>query len=365
MNLERDNLTAGLFVLLGLALGLGLVFALADLDRFFEKTQHVDVVYSLRDGLRGLKVGAEVSLGDEPVGSVAAINDVVEDGRVTAKRVSLTIPARYRLRRDAVIELVVPPLGSGTRLNIRSVGAGELYAHDQKQPIEGAMAGSLLTDNLMRDAGIRDAQRRQIQRIIANIADITDALKTDVPTLIADARQAATRLKDAAARIDTLLADKDQTLRETLDNVHSLSGRLLPMIDEAKAVVDSARIAMTEVKTLILTRRPHLEKMLADLQITGEQLKLAAIEIRRSPWRLLYKPSQKELASDNLYDAARSFAMAASTLDATVQALAAVQQRDPADEPQLRELLDYLDAVTVRFTEAQGQFWTALDRNAR
>jgi ABC-type transporter Mla subunit MlaD len=379
MNLERDNLSAGLFVLMGLVLGVVLVFALADVDRLFRKTQTIDVVYSLSDGLRGLKAGAEVSLGDEPIGSVSAIDDVIEEGRVVAKRVSFAIPDHYRLRRDAVIELVVPPLGAGTRLNIRSVGVGETYEHGVDEPLAGAMAGSLLTESLMRDAGIGDEQRRQIQRIITNVADMTDALRADIPELTgaarrmlteaeplaADARQAAAHLKDATARINALLADKDPTIRETLDNVHALSQRLMPVIDEAKTAVDNIRVATDEVKSLILTRRPHLEKMLADLQLTGEQLKLAAIEIRRSPWRLLYKPSQKELASDNLYDAARSFAMAASTLDATVAALATVQQRDPADEPRIRELLDYLEAITQRFTEAQDQFWTALDQASR
>ncbi len=395
MNHERDNLTAGLFVLAGLVLGIGMVFFLTDFNALFQKTQKVDVAYSLSDGLQGLKIGAEVSLGDEPIGSVVAIDNVEQDQRVTGKRVTIEIPARFKLRRDAAIELVVPPLGAGTRLNIRSVGAGEAY--DGRQPIEGTLAGSLLTANLMRDAGIMDQQRQQIQQIIANVAQITETLKNDLPPLTAalredipaitarlredvpqitasarrvladaeplaaDARLAVASLKESLARVDTLLADKDQTLRETLDNVHAISAKVLPILDDARTSVQNIKVATGEVKALILMRRPHLEKMLANLQLTGEQLKLAAIEIRRSPWRLLYKPSRKELETDNLYDAARSFALAASVLDTTIQALRDIQQREPADEQQVAELVDYLEKLTGRFTEAEGQFWSALD----
>ena len=42
----------------------------------------------------------------------------------------------------------------------------------------------------------------------------------------------------------------------------------------------------------------------------------AMIEIRRSPWKVLYRPTEKELENELLYEATRSFAVAAADMKA-------------------------------------------------
>jgi hypothetical protein len=110
-------------------------------------------------------------------------------------------------------------------------------------------------------------------------------------------------------------------------------------------------------------QRPVLERMVANLQLSADQLKLATIEIRRSPWRLLYKPDEKELETDNLYDAARSFALAAGTLDAATQSLQAVAEKTPNDQAKIEEMVKHLEALYERFEEAEAEFWKALKDN--
>jgi len=100
----------------------------------------------------------------------------------------------------------------------------------------------------------------------------------------------------------------------------------------------------------------------------SDQLKLASIEIRRSPWRLLYTPTEKELETDNLYDAARSFALAAGDISTTADALHAIVQRyegdvDPND-PNLKVMLDNLHATFEKMSAAEKKFFDALDVKA-
>ncbi|MCC7407501.1 MAG: hypothetical protein IT442_05480 [Phycisphaeraceae bacterium] len=400
----HDNLRAGLFVLGGVALAMAVIFALSDVGAFFQRTRALRVSYKLSDGLRGLKEGAVVSLGDTPIGEVTAIEDAFEapgeggDGRVVGKIVSAEIPRRYRLHRNARVELVVPTLGSGTKLNITSVGDGELYKGPE--PIPGALAGSQLTDNLMRDAGIQDQQRHEIQQIIANLQQITQTLREDLPTLTAsarkilgeteplsaDARESVAELKASLSRInelvgqvqghsgpwferidkitasttsltgrmDQLLTDKDQALRQTIDQIHDLSAK-------AAAAAEDARAVVAEMRTLAASSRPGMERVMANLQLTGDQLKLAAIEVRRSPWRLLYSPSKKELETDNLYDAARSFALAASTLEGSLASLKEVTADTPEDRARIEQMNAYLDKLYGRFQEAEQAFWRELE----
>lgn len=302
MDSQRNNLLAGIFLLLGALALCAVIFLLADLPSFFEPQQHVRVIYRLSDGLQGLRPGAALTLGGQPVGQVTDITDVCAPAdnpqRVVAKLVTLQLPQRYRLYDNAEIELVVPTLGAGTYLNIRNVGDGTPLRPDQ--PLQGAVAGNLLTASLLRDAGVDDQQRRQIREIISNVRDLSAAAAS------------------AAARLDTLLASS----------------------------------------------QPLIARTLASLETTAAQLKLASIEIRRCPWRLLYRPTNRELETENLYDSARSFALAADSLDSAAQSLAALRQSPAADPADVQRMLEHLRQLFSRFEHAERQFWQSLDRQA-
>ncbi len=417
MNQQRDNIKAGLFVLGGAVLMLVCVLILSDLEHLIEGRQSVTVYYPLGDGLRGLKVGAPVTLGDESVGTVTTIRDRVESEaggpqRVVGKVVVVSIPERYQIYDNAWVEMVVPALGSGTRLNIRSVGDGRPY--DPQEALEGRLAGSLLTENLVRDMGIEDRQREQIRGIIANVEAITATIRQDLPgitaagrklledagPLITDARAITARTNDAVddiaeltaevrkratpwlERIDTitvaverslvslrgLIEDKGPALGETIDNAKAITAGVKDRaLDQVITALESAAVALAhfresagEVRALAAGQRPVIERALANAQLTTAQLKLAAIEIRRSPWRLLYEPDDHELDTDNLYDAARSFALAAGALDAAAQSLQAVSALE-GGEDQVREKLAYLQAIFERFEQAEKGFWKALE----
>jgi len=374
MTLERDNLKAGLFVVVGIVLGLVVVLTLSDLRQLVQEKQTITVSYRLSDGLQGLKEGSTVTLGDLPVGQVTRITtDEVEEAdgikRVVGQLVTLEIPKDYQLRENARIELVVPTLGSGTMLNISSVGDGPLYKGDA--PIAGALAGSALTANLMRDAGIEQQQREQIQQIIANARDLTATLKQDLPEITADARAAIADLKQTLADLRVVMADVRTRSGDWFDRVDQItlsiqqaSGRIDSLLEDKgpalRETIDNVKDTTARARELIIARRPTIERMLANLSLTAAQLKLASIEIRRSPWRLLYKPSDEELETDNLYDAARSFALAAGTLDTSLASLQAMQQAENVDPQQIQEMLEYLEKIFAKYQEAEDAFWTAL-----
>ena len=408
MRHEHDNLKAGLFVLVGIVLALGAVLVLSDLEKLIERKRSVTVIYGLNEGLRGLKEGAAVTLGDVPVGTVREIEDVFDQtGRVISKQVSISIPAHYQLAADAVIELKAPLIGTGTTLNIRSVGQGEPY--DPGSTIKGVVPGQFV-----EQFGIGPPQREQLRAIIANVESITTQLREDLPHISAKLRSAVARvdaimanaasgvsdLRAAAADVKAIVADvgdrrkgwlehvdhiaesadqmvagvrdlvrdKDPALRSTIDNIEDITshvrGRTLAQVEEALATATSAlgnaETATKELKAVVIGQRPVLERALANAQITTDQLKLAAIEVRRSPWRLLYEPDDEELETDNLYDAARSFALAAGTLDATAQSLSTFAARSPDDTSRIQEMLDYLETLFGKFQEAEQAFWEAL-----
>ena len=415
MKQERDHFKAGLFVIAGIVLAIVVIFILADLDRLFEQQQTIKVYYPLDEGLQGLKNGAAVTLGDQPIGNVTLIEDKIdksEDGamRVVGKIVIASIPERYDIFRNAIIELKAPLIGSGTSLNIRHVGAEIPYNEDT--PITGHIAGNAQVQELIRETGIGSEQRQQIGNIIANIEALTTALREDIPaitnstkqmmsnanTAVNDLKETAMKLRNVTDHIEKrstdwlnrvdrmtlsadqtlttardLVQDKDATLRQSVDNVYQVTQtikdktvvQITDALDQAISAIENFRLTSGHLKTFVVGQRPVLERAMANAKLTTDQLKLAAIEIRRQPWRLLYEPDNQEIQTDNLYDAARSFALAASTLQATSESLQALSDDQTINQQQVKNTLDYLESVFTKFEDAEAVFWDALKNTSK
>lgn len=471
MNQDRDNLKAGIFVLVGLVLVLLVIYLLTDLTRLTEQRQLVRVYYHLSDGVQGLKNGAIVTLGDQPIGEVQNIDPYAEtggDGRIIGLTITLAIPDRFKLYWDAEIELVVPPLGTGTRLNIRSVGGritkpGQaplpLYTSDTTIPpaavpdwaiygatdgklrvrsemsdqellaaypgptnaIPGALAGSVLVRNLATEVGIQGEQRSQIQQIIGNVAAITAEVKGQLPDMLKTGKRVLDNVEkvsekanvaldkatetvdnvkaisvtfkersDAwAERIDKtldntqalakkardLLDEKSPTISTALDNVKDASANLKDVtqdvrdtqmakisaaVDKATTALENLRAASASIRDIAAGQKPVLERTLANAQLMSDQLKLLAIELRRTPWRLLHAPTEEELDTDQLYDAARSFALAAGALDSASANLKAVASQPDASGETVGGMVEHLAALFEKFKEAEKTFWEQL-----
>ncbi len=461
MTSDRNNLKAGLFVLIGIVLGFGVILVLAwsNVSEWMTSAQTVTVRFALRDGLRGLKEGSIVTVGDVPAGTVQDIRDDVQgttrqpgridqSGLVVAKLVDIELPAKYKLYDNAVVELVVPPLGSGTRLNIASFGyapqptgatgeppavdldgherVGDRWRYEPGEVIPGELAGSQLTASLVKDIGIGEMQRQQIRQIIADVQRLVAAvaekpeaisglidslhataaaLERDVPKITGPV---AEKMDGIVGNVDHLADEADSVVTrisgradEWLDRISSVTasadaimtrvegmvgedGSISRTIDEARTLLSDARQVVgeenrqqvsatlsnletttSELRALVVTQRPVLERLIANARLTSDQLKLAAIEVRRSPWRLLYKPSEKEVAHDNLYDAARSYALAAGALETTSETLRALLERFPEtldeDDHNLKLMLDHLHLSMEQFIKAEKRFWEALE----
>ena len=136
------------------------------------------------------------------------------------------------------------------------------------------------------------------------------------------------------------------------------------VLGKAETSLDNVIAATGEVKELTVTQRPVLERTLANAQLASDQLKLATIEIRRSPWRLLYVPKDEELETDNLYDAARAFALAAGTLDSASSELRAVVEKSPNNKSEIERQIKHLELLFERFEESEKRFRAALEDRA-
>jgi DNA repair exonuclease SbcCD ATPase subunit len=104
------------------------------------------------------------------------------------------------------------------------------------------------------------------------------------------------------------------------------------VLDEVKATAANAKDLSGNIRSVIASNKSRLDEIIKSANLASQNLAAASSEIRRSPWRLLYKPSEGEVANQNLYDAARQFAEASRKLQDSSAAL-----RDTLHDPNVKE----------------------------
>jgi ABC-type transporter Mla subunit MlaD len=304
--------------------------------------------------------------------------------------------------------------GSGiSRDFTRNIGITDLQRFQIQESIDNIHE---ITRNFRLVSAELGARPKDLADTINHIKEITAALRKDLPEITASVKASLAKAEKIVGDAEMAMADVQATIssaRKVVGDVEARSGPWLDRVDDitkdARAAVENLRKvvaendpriaaaimniegmtktakeqtlvqieealniatkairnlekASEEVKTMVIGQRPVIERFLANGQLMTAQLKLAAIEVRRSPWRLLYTPGDDEIAADNIYDAARSFALAASTLDAAARSMQAVAEKDPNNQAQIKRMLDDLEKLFGKYKEAEDEFWKALQK---
>jgi ABC-type transporter Mla subunit MlaD len=399
----RNNIVAGLFIVVSLVLGVWVSFKLSDRPAM-GGMRHFTVRFSLEDGATGLKRGSPVLLGGQPIGRVQHVEFATGAGGVAeAVNVGVEVRGDLTLYENAGVYLQLPLLGTLSSINISSVGSSQVATHTgSSAAIEESevVVGHIAPPGFLAQAGFGSEQAAQLraslssmQTAIDRVAKLVetggpkvDAALTDAQALLAQLRDrlsewsskidtTAANIEKASGRLDPMLAKAETGLDEAtatikdirevvasnreklgqiLDNVKSATEKLdQQTIDQVNAAIKDGREALdvfskslTKINTLVTEETPGLRRTLANLRLMSDQLKLTAVEIRSQPWRVLHAPTNKEMSSQVLYDATRSYAEAASDLRAASEALeAAGGQQSEAVVAQLRAAVDKYHAA--------------------
>ncbi|MCL4210552.1 MAG: hypothetical protein HRU76_15910 [Phycisphaeraceae bacterium] len=204
-----------------------------------------------------------------------------------------------------------------------------------------------------------------------------DLLIEDGRLFMADARGVA-----ASARgvIDDNRPDMDAMIRNLATasgDVQQLAHRLASgTIDKVDAFLDRGRDGMDSFSRVAAKLElefdalaPVLQDSMASFNNAATQLSLATAEIRSSPWRLLYRPNEKELDHENLYFAATKFMLAVSELKVASQSVdraIANHRAYLAEHPaELEELQKSLARSMTNYVTAQERLLSILNQGGR
>ena len=164
------------------------------------------------------------------------------------------------------------------------------------------------------------------------------------------------------------LKDTTGTIKETLppvmNKLDSVLGKVNSSMDDAQVALKDLTAAMAnakdvsaDVRSIIVRNKSRIDELAQSAKEAGDNLKYATSEIRRSPWRLLYKPRPGEVANLNLFDAARDFAEGANDMSDAATALRDALKDPKANPEQIQKLVDELDQSFGKFHTVEDALW--------
>lgn len=385
-NSARNNLIAGIFLLGALVAGVIISIIISGAYERFVARHHYIVRFTIAEGTPGLRIGANVTLGGQPVGWVEDLSFHSVQNIPQNVDVHISVLADLVLYPNAVIHLERPLLGTMSSLNIAWPGDPSAGPPLREGDV---LVGGIAPPAFLAQAGFGADQAQQLRSMIEQASELVARMNTFTQrleeTIDDDLARLRESLEDIAAvtgefrertpewtqRIDSILTSSDQvatrlpaladraevtmddarrvmnSIGEAVDENRVAMDRIVGNIDQAAArlneesvpligeVLAQARDGVAQFQdagrlfnSLIIEQAPGIRRILANFRLAADQFRLTSVEVRRNPWRLLYQPSARELESELFYDAARTYAQAVSDLREASESLEAVSRAE-------------------------------------
>ena len=389
---DRNAFKAGLFIVISLVLILAIIVGIKGVGRILEPQQVRTATFTLADDVGGLRVGDDVRVGGLKVGIVRdlEIEPATQGGKDQQPRIIITfhMPERIVLRQGARIGVQNTVTGTSW-LNFDNLGAGEPLAADT--PLAGRPGSMTQILNTVQELGpelkqiardIRTVTLPKVNTTVDNASGLMADARSDLKPALERYNTVTTRLTEALTHLRDILGDGKGDIRTTIANLKDVTGtakeKLPPVMDkldtvlgkvnssldtvqsalkDVNATAENARHLSGEVRSILARNRSRIDELAQSAKEAGDNLKFATAEIRRSPWRLLYKPRPGEVANLNLFDAARDFAEGANDMSDAATALRDALNDPKADKELIEKLVGELDESFGQFQKVEDTLW--------
>jgi len=401
-----NNLRAGIFVSTILVLALAVGFVLLKVD-LFKKYQTLVLQFDTTEGVSGLSRGSEVKVGGLTVGRVMSITpDVDQNNDLSAINVTIEImegiPIRYSDTApegtNAEVIRVGSLVGSTSIINFNTLGqapAPLLNSGDKLLATRGSgmlttlvgPANAVRTNEIIKGLAVTAAwlktipeeYRTRVVPTLQNLSTTTANFNQDYETWRKPIGDTLLNAQSFTGNADQLLKDNKAKFTQLMDNTSATMAdakviasefktkgmpALQKLLDQGADAAQSLASSLDQVEQQMPQRLTDLRDFMLDAREIAGQFKLTAIEIRRSPWKLLYQPKPGEVAHENLYSATRAFALATADLKTASASLQAVLAQDAnkfnSDENFRKEVRQEVLDSLEKYEAAQRQLFDVL-----
>jgi ABC-type transporter Mla subunit MlaD len=394
MTKQRNALRAGVFMVLSVAMIIFVIIAISGSGRFTQSFKTYAVAFSLSDDIGGLRAGDDVRIGGLKMGSVRDIQirqipAAGDQPQHSSIIIYIDVPQNYPLGADASV-MVQRTLTGTASVNIADLGgaappAAGQYLHGEPDALSvvfanlkiasaklstdldkfGDTADSLTMAGFTATQTVQDVRVR-LPDIVGRYDQVMDSAVRMLGTVHGLLGPSTVDFQATIANLRHISADLHERLPDILDRLHEILGKTDVAVGRAsdalanlQTTAVNARELTASARSIISGNRSRIEGMIASLKITSDNLKFASIEVRHSPWRLLYQPKPDEMSNLNIYDSVRLFAQGADSLDDAASSLRDAVRAN-ADPQQVKKLMDHLNDSFDQFQQVEQKMWSQI-----
>jgi phospholipid/cholesterol/gamma-HCH transport system substrate-binding protein len=371
---RRSEVMVGSFITVGTGLFVLLLFLMGSLD--FILAPQVTVEADFED-VQSLQPGDPVYVFGLKVGTVASL-DIIPgaEGKRSVVRVLMRVPEKSRdwLRKDTQVKIDKTLTGTVSVWIVGGVGP----SLPQGQRLRGTPSVDLgaVTEKVNQVLSEGESLINAISKIVSEIESQGSLITAidDLAALVKDARSEIGPLRDnireILSEVRGILDENRLDIRHTMANLKETSALAKSFTEKLDNVPDLLQGSLAEVqqagsaaKDVLRENRSHIDTIIEDLRQTSTNAANLTAEIKRRPWRLLYKPSESEEEAMDLYDAAWAYNLGATELNRSVRDLADQIER-MSREGYSAELLetaeDKVKESLRKYRDAEDIFWEKL-----
>ena len=333
----RNEVTVGIITLIVLVLTVYIVVLLADWSNLFTAQQEITVRFPYKVGLSGLSNGSPVYLGGIKIGHISntkvfKLDPTTTDANDVHVSFTMRIPKQYYLRSDCVLLPEANILGGQALLSIEDLGSkGEVFKDGQTVDLTPA-------ENVM------------------------EAIKREFDSDNRDGILAMVKYEVNRDNPDSVIAHLKKVAQELEKGIPAITNQIEQTLAGADEALETAQLTLNNVKELIGDER--IDRIMNNIAEVSTNLKLTTREVRRAPWKLLYKPRQKEFKIQSLVDSAGAFAAGAERMDSAALRLQKLMDtavdKTMVDKEQIKSMVAELETSFEQFREVEKKFWDEL-----
>ena len=226
-----------------------------------------------------------------------------------------------------------------------------------------------IQDNVLAATGALRDTLASVQKRVDEIADKLSSAAGNVDTMTGRGKEVVNQTGEQLAALLTdlrkLVADMDLVVGDVRE-------RVVALLDNAVAASASAAKLGKDIEGLgpkldaiVSSAGVRFDQVLSRLAEVGHNLADVSEDLRAHPWKLLNKPEDKEIAYENLRNAASNFVRASGAVEQSIVELKSLEARHdlvPAEQGRLvKEALSRLEADLSKYSQAES-FFTQLLR---
>ena len=300
MKYDRNEIVAGIFVLVSIFLLLGLIFNAGDFKESLKPKKEIIAEFS---NARGIKTNSPIYYAGVKSGKVTAMR-VDEKDKVY---ITMQMDEGVSVRKNSLIKIGASIMGEAYIDIIPGMGeivqSGEIVRGDDTgiaQQIEDVV--NTLQD-LIKSKQITSSLDN-LDRTLKNVADVSETVANDkdkIATIITNVNISMENIKDVSQTLNRDIEKITGKMDIVLSNIAEMTDE--EQIEKIDEITDNVVDITNNVEKILVENRKSINDITTNIESITDNLYILSADLKRNPWKVIWKSREQDIEKYALQDA--------------------------------------------------------------